>query len=672
MLNLYNCDKVCTDCIKKYKIKHLPEFQHKQERPSFNISCDGIPKEFVSEGVLAHFADIDYKEALALLDPVVWAEENLDWYCLDPTGEIWKKKNPLEYYKWKEKHPNDDIHGKSRYHRPYQAEMLRCSAKRKVFRIGRQAGKTETIVVSMLYHLVTRPGLPDDEGFQIVLLAPYQSQIDLVFKRLRQLIWNSPKLKASIYRTVKAPQYCIELNNGSSVIGFTAGTKSGSGAASARGQHAHMLVFDEADYLSPDDMDAAMSIVTNYPECKIWMSSTPSGKRDKFYGVCNDNDWREFYYPSYINPMWNEELERTFKRTLTSLGWIHEIEANFGEMEQGVFQHAYVAAAQASYKYGDLTPDLNWIYSIGVDWNDTKNGTTIVVVGLDKIRNRYCVVDSQIVRREGWTQTKACTEIIRLNRFWNPSIIYIDEGHGGTQLEFLRKVGFEALQDKSRGYTHPDARLTKIIAYDFGSKIETRDPFTKQPMQKWAKGFLVENAVRFFENNVIYYPGTDDVLTKQLEGYCIDRVSDIGRCVYKPGPAGDHSLDAMMLSLVGFALEMSSIGKPRYRMDIVFAPPLGLGDTKENVVTEVAPNIFTVQPPPQTSGNIPSKPEMNRSIENVQKGPGLPGRTRTSQLPLWAHEGFLRDGPPVMNSNSTQNGVLYRITRPDKPKRRNI
>ena len=60
--------------------------------------------------------------------------------------EIWKRKNPDEYYAWLQKNPDKDIRGHSRYHRPYQADMLRCTAKRKVFRIGRQCLASSTKV----------------------------------------------------------------------------------------------------------------------------------------------------------------------------------------------------------------------------------------------------------------------------------------------------------------------------------------------------------------------------------------------------------------------------------------------------------------------------------------------------------------------------------------------
>jgi replicative DNA helicase len=511
-LNLNNCDQACLGCVKRYAKKHSLK-----KGEQFRVPCNGIPSDYIPLPVLESIDEAERATAQGLFDPVEWARTNIDWHCLDPDGSIWMRKNPDEYAEWREKNPDTPILGYSRYHRPYQAEMLRCTSKRKVFRIGRQAGKTESLVVSMLFNLFNKPGIPEDEGFKIIVITPYQAQIDLIFTRLMQLIGGSPVLQNSVKRHVKSPIYTIELYNGSIVRGFTAGTKSAGNAEAVRGQTGHMLVFDEADYLSAGDIDAAMSIITNYPNATVWMSSTPSGKRERFFDTCHSKRFREFHYPSSVNPLWNEELEMDFREALTELGYVHEVEADFGEQEQGVFQNAYVQAAKAPYKYGDFERYNTWTYTIGVDWNDTKNGTTINVLGFNPTNNNFYIVDRHVVSRDGWTQLSACNKIAEVNRLWLPQAIYVDAGYGATQLEVLRKFGWDSLQDKTKGPNHPDARLREIVKpYNFGSKVDTFDLFTKQPVQKHAKPFLVEQAVRRFEAGDIKFPESDDKLEAQL------------------------------------------------------------------------------------------------------------------------------------------------------------
>ena len=573
MRDLNSCSQECFKCIKSYKKKHaLIQGQ------SFEVNCDGIPADYIPLEILDDIPKEEQDIAFAMVDPVAWARQTLDWHCLDPDGEIWKRKNPDEYYAWKEKNPGKSILGKSRYHRPYQATMLRCNAKRKVFRIGRQAGKTESLVIAMLYALFTKPGIPATEGFKIILITPYQAQIDLIFNRMMQLIRSSPVTSNSLRRNVKAPIYTMELHNESIIRGFTAGTKSGGNAEAVRGQHGNMLVFDEADYLSSGDMDAALSIITNYPNATVWMSSTPSGKRERFFQTCNSKIFKEYHYTSQVNPMWNDELEALFREQLTEIGYQHEILADFGEQEQGVFQNTYIQAAKLDYDYGDYPFRNTWTYTIGVDWNDVGNGTTISVLGFDPAANLFYVVDRTVVSREGWTQLSACNKIAELNRIWRPIVIYIDAGFGGTQYEVLRKYGFDSLIDPAKGATHPDSRLRDIVKkYDFGSKVDVHDLFTKRLTSKPAKPFLVESTVRRFEANDIRFPGGDDKLESQLQGYIIDRITPTGVPVYKAGDesAGDHALDALMLSILGFTLEVTPLGKPKYDTGISFSGRFG-------------------------------------------------------------------------------------------------
>jgi replicative DNA helicase len=679
VLNLNNCDKACFGCIKNYASKHSLKKEDK-----FKIPCDGIPKDSIPLSLFQSMDDGDRATAEGLFDPVVWARDSIDWHCLDEDGEIWKRKNPEEYHAWLEKNPGIDIRGNSRYHRPYQATMLRCTSKRKVFRIGRQAGKTESLVVSILFNMFNKPGIPSGEGFKVIVITPYQSQIDLIFTRLMQLINGSAVLQNSIKRHVKSPIYTIELHNGSIVRGFTAGTKSAGNAEAVRGQTGNMLVFDEADYLSAGDMDAAMSIITNHPNATVWMSSTPSGKRERFYDTCLSTRFKEFHYPSNVNPLWNQELEADFREALTALGYTHEVDAEFGEQEQGVFQNAYVQAAKKPYRYGDYEQYHSWIYTVGVDWNDTKNGTTINVLGFNPNNNNFYVVDRHVVSRDGWTQLAACNKIAEINRLWLPKVIYVDAGFGATQLEVLRKFGWDSLRDSSKGPNHPDAALRTIVKpYNFGSKIDTHDLFTKQPTTKHAKPFLVEQTVRRFEAGDLSFPETDDKLEAQLLGYIVARVTPTGNPVYEAGnaTAGDHALDALMLSIVAFALEITPLGKPKYSSYFAFSGQFG---EKTDAIIHKGDTVIKTDSPTSKRQREQSRPTNNRSEMMEQQSlfsrESLPANHmhNDNQTGIWKWEGFNRDAPrpKVRTLQQAENDARQRRgispKRTSRPRRKNI
>jgi hypothetical protein len=313
--------------------------------------------------------------------------------------------------------------------------------------------------------------------------------------------------------------------------------------------------------------------------------------------------------------------------------------AEFGSQEEGVYQVKYVEAAQTEFEYGQLTPNSSWCYCIGVDWNDVKIGTTIAVVGLNPQDNKFYLVDKSIVSRAERTQLVACQKVADLNRKWRPDFIYVDKGYGTVQVEVLHDFG--ARQLTALGHNHPDARLREIVkAYDFGSSIEVYDLFTKQPIKKPAKPFLIENSVRRFENYTFCYPASDKKFTDQLLGYVIDRVSDSGRPVYKQRneSAGDHLLDAVNLALVAFTLEKSKLGKPIYCQDIAFAPKFG-----ENLqglpLTEEAKN----HKPLEGRANLMKKE--NETFPNENGDLPASKSVYDQETKIWAWPGWGHDAP---------------------------
>lgn len=140
-----------------------------------------------------------------LSDPVMWAQAFLKTF--DP-----KEKKIIPWIaRW------------------YQVEMMRDRSTKKVYRCGRRIGKTETMVVEMLWQAFT------NKNFRVLMAAPYENQIRNMFTRLNELIDESPLVKSQVKSKTKSP-YKIEFNNGSMILGFTTGDD----ASSIRGQRADL------------------------------------------------------------------------------------------------------------------------------------------------------------------------------------------------------------------------------------------------------------------------------------------------------------------------------------------------------------------------------------------------------------------------------------------------
>lgn len=501
--------------------------------PAFMLNpIEDFYKKLIPKDMLSQLTEDEIMEVISIYDPVTWGER----YLLQNHGG-WKPRCSKTGF-------------------PYQAQLARCRSKRIVARAGRRLGKSMSLAVRVLHKAFTF--VPDKRpNYKVVIFTPNQSQIDVIFKMMEMLVDNNPALMSMVKEgripIRKNPNYTIELTNGAIITGFV------SGSTAVRGSAADMLILDEASFLTKDDTDAVLALLTEHENVELWISSTPQGLKDYFYDRVHDPNFVSFYFPSdKYHPNWSSQMEDEFKSQLSSAGYAHEVLANFSADGQGVFQSQFIQNAIADYKYSNMTYDPNMKYSIGVDWNDSENGTQIYVVGFSVDEMRYKIVDRRSVHIEGWTQTTAVRAIQELNRKWRASIIYVDEGHGGAQIEMLHELGVKASPGSA------DKRLMHVKGVGFARVIETRDPWSQsnQIIKRQTKAFMVNSAVRIFESGFIDIPKEDEKLIHQLEGYKLDRVQPNGTPVYaKDEKYGDHCLDAVMIALLGFVLEYSSLGK---------------------------------------------------------------------------------------------------------------
>lgn len=206
---------------------------------------------------------------------------------------------------------------------------------------------TETMVVEMLYLAYTK------KNFRILMAAPYENQIRNMFTRLNELISESPLIKQAVVSTTKNPAK-IEFANGSMILGFTTGDD----AASVRGQRADWIFIDEIDFMSEYCFEVVAAVAIERAEIGITVSSTPLGKRSHFYRMCTDKamNYSQHFHPSTHNPNWNEKMEAELRAQLTSEGYVHEVLAEFGTQETGVFDKNRLDAAQKvlDYAYNPL------------------------------------------------------------------------------------------------------------------------------------------------------------------------------------------------------------------------------------------------------------------------------------------------------------------------------
>lgn len=485
--------------------------------------------------------------------------------------------------------------------RGYQIVMLREGAKSNlvVLRLGRRLGKTDCQCILILWHACTQINKGPNNQYDVLIFTPYETQIDLIFKRLDQLIKDSPYMQNMMAREIHHKK---ELINGSVILGLTAGASSGnSGSNNSRGQRGDLIVVDEGDYIGSAQITNFINIRNEAPDrIKIICSSTPSGKHEEFYRWCtgatvkyfpkqedvdnfrfteyiktdsrdngdNGNGWTEIFAPSIvnkellkINPITQQTYLQDIKDELTELRYEQEVMANFGDEELGVYQRKFINLAlkmstELNHKYLNINNKKevekfnrfrNGVLVLGVDWDKFQSGTTLVCTFLDKnhtdifgnLSPIFKVLFRIEIPKTQFTYVNAVNKIIELNDMFNFDHIAIDRGYGETQLEMIHKYGKE----------NPQTGLhKKTVGYQFSQKIEVMDPYTKKKDKKPLKPFMVNNSVLAFEKSRILLDNKDKVLIKQIEDYKIKNISSTGLPIFTD--ENEHGVDALNLCLL--------------------------------------------------------------------------------------------------------------------------
>lgn len=605
----------------------------------FIINCKGIPgdNKFIPsyDKIVKKLNPQEVELAQGIYDPITWAKNNIKW-------------SPR----------------KSKEGDPYQEVTLRCSSKRKVLRWGRRLGKSDVLAIRALHFLYNNSPKSqrwDEErkewvdGFGTVLiLTPYLSQVKNLFGRIQQLIDRNPELQKEIKRSISTPYHLIELWNGARIVGFSAGAE---GAASVRGQKADLIILDEMDYLDESSIENIMALLMEHGDVELIAASTPTGRRENFYRFCMERmDFKEFHYSSQHNPAWNTSMEMELRDLYkTESGWLHEIEAEFGEAATSVFQYSYVYAARSDYRYEEQNPEPDWTYAIGVDWNDVNNGTKIVVTGFDPLHNIFKVVAKETVQKLGWTQSLAIQKIIELNRAWKPAYCYVDAGYGAMQVEVIKKFGMDAKYTKHE-HSRVDSNLENVVGINFSSRVEVKDPLTGEVDKKPMKPYLVQNAVRRFEQGMVRFSAYDELLYRQLIGYQIAKVNSSGMEIYEAGNDGDHDLDGLMLSLLAFQMETSEFIKPNYNGQMGFSGKFGQQTNQADIISTPGNSVLTGQldRPRDIGGKAPEQRSYNESK------PALTGGQPQAKGKIYSVSAFNNDDPTRRSQVKRNEGFLKR------------
>jgi hypothetical protein len=534
------------------------------------LKCEEAGKDWKTVTKKCHgvFDDLDFEQIAEDNDLTVQEVKEL----IDPAEWIYQNLGMVPYW--------------------YQHRTLKCTSIRRALRWGRRTGKTETIAAYILYVVYT------NAKKKVLCATPAKAQGKEINDRIRKFIDDNPKLKADVVRDVQQPYYEMVFANESRIRFFVAGSSGGANAGSqVRGQEADLIFIDEMDYLDDAATTAILPILSDPSRdgnpVEFIASTTPTGRESVFFKICQSDNYKEFHFPSWCRPDWDDEKEAEARQSSkTQAGYDHEYLAEWGTKSDGVFRRSDVLQAQEKYRYFndpgfDVTVDWpemrpypsHWKYIMGVDWNGPGNGTRIVVVGFDPTRRKFILVYRHAVSVEEFSLSFAVEKMVEINRMWRCQSAYIDAGFGQMQDETLRAIGRSAKIDQSNGQEFIAADLmweSDLHAVDFGGWItyDTTEEGKTVERKVPIKNYMVENFQRFFEQKDFWFSRSDEELKQQFLGFHTPRQSAKGFPIYAAdNEAGDHDLDACMLALFGFNQEMGGLmRKKSHIMDWAFVP----------------------------------------------------------------------------------------------------
>ncbi len=510
-------EDMCTRCEKYYQ----KLYDQKITTTPFPPSCT---KHVQSSLMYVEPTDFDtyqdYLDAIVLMDPIAWAEAEFGW--------------------------------KPRW---YQHEMISCSSQYKILRAGRRIGKSESLIIEILHHITTH------KYHTVLVVAPYERQVTKLFDDMSRFINLSANLRNSVSRYTKTPSR-IEFNNGSKVLGFSAGATSSSGSDKIRGQDAHLIVIDEIDTIEDSDIDAVMAILASHRECRVIAASTPRGWIKRFHKYCTEKDagFKEYWFISAESPEWTEKQEKFFRGTNDEVTFTHEYLADFAELEDGVFKAGKINACISDYDMGAIEYSDAADYIMGVDWNKSA-GTHMVIMRWQ--HNKLTMVRKIVVDESQYTQTDSVQLIIGLNRHWKFKYIFVDAGYGTVQTELLKK----------HSLSEPSSMMeSKLIPIHMNQNIKCIDPITGEEIKRFAKPYLIEQTKKLLDDGYITLPKSEDTtvnanntqmgLIQQMRNFRVESYSVYGLPRYSQGQ--DHTLTAFYLACGGFFWKEGELKQPPY------------------------------------------------------------------------------------------------------------
>src|SRR4051812_40695915 len=215
---------------------------------------------------------------------------------------------------------------------PWQAELLRSSARRALLLCSRQSGKSTVTALLGLYVAVFEAGL-------VVIVSPSQRQSAEMLRTIKGFLSHLDDGPAIIAESALK----LEFGNGARILALPGTEKTIRGIAGAA-----LIIIDEASRVE-DELLVAVRPMLATTNGRLIALTTPAGKRGWFFEAWHaDSDWQRIRVAASDCPRISKEFLAEELKELGAMRFSEEYDLAFVDNDEAVFPHAVIAAAFTS------------------------------------------------------------------------------------------------------------------------------------------------------------------------------------------------------------------------------------------------------------------------------------------------------------------------------------
>jgi len=295
----------------------------------------------------------------------------------------------------------------------WQTEVMKSDARFKVVAAGRRTGKSHLAAISLiLAALDERPG-------KVFYVAPTQG-------RARDVIWHTIfDIAGDIIERSHINNLEITLAGGNTIY-----LKGADRPDSLRGVSLKHLVLDEYAFMKPDVFESILRPALADRKGSLIAIGTPEGRNhfyEMFTGAQTWDDWEEFHFTSFDNPLVDPSEIEHARQTLPAWAFAQEFMASFDARTGGMFDpDSFIFYEDSSKQIGDhyITIDLAGFKQQGQRKAKKRDNSAIAVTKVTP-DGRWWVEDMIFGQ---WSLDQTCNEIFAAVEKYRPIKVGIEKG----------------------------------------------------------------------------------------------------------------------------------------------------------------------------------------------------------------------------------------------------